>query len=396
MFFSYAFRPLFLLATLHALLAVPVWVCGWLGWLPMPTIMGGNPVWWHAHEMLFGFAGAAVGGFLLTAVATWTKRPPVAGGPLVALALLWLSARLLFFVPGTMASRWMVPAAAAADLGYNVLLLALMSREVISARNQRNYKVLVLLALLFVANAAFYVGIKGRTGWADHALLAALWVLILLMSVIAGRVIPAFTRNWLRLHGLDRADAEPGAPPSFDRVDLSANIALTGFAALTLLPSPPIVAALAGLVAGLLLLARVARWQGLRTKRDPLVSILHVGFLWIPIGVLLLAGAALGWWPTSAGVHALTTGAIATMIVAIASRAALGHTGRPLQSHPVLNLGYATITLAAVLRVMVVALPDARLMLLVSAASWGLGFACLAWRYVPILMQPPLDPRLPA
>ncbi|MDH3845827.1 MAG: NnrS family protein, partial [Myxococcales bacterium] len=112
--------------------------------------------------------------------------------------------------------------------------------------------------------------------------------------------------------------------------------------------------------------------------------------------VLLLAGSALGWWPVSAGVHALTTGAIATMIVAIASRAALGHTGRPLQSHPVLNLGYAMITLAAVLRVLVVAVPDARAMLLLSAASWSLGFACFAWRYMPILVRPPLDPRLPA
>lgn len=396
MFFSYAFRPLFLLATLHALIAVPVWVCGWLGWLPMPTMMGGNPVWWHAHEMLFGFAAAAVGGFLLTAVATWTKRPPVAGGPLVALALLWLSARLLFFVPATMTQGWMLPAAATADLGYDLLLLALMSREVISVRNRRNYKVLVLLSLLVLVNAAFYVGTQGRAGWADPALLAALWVFILLISVIAGRVIPAFTRNWLRLHGLHRADAELGAPPAFDRVDLSATIALIAFAALTLLPSPPIVAALAGLVAGVLLLARVARWQGLRARRDPLVSILHVAFLWIPIGVLLLAGAALGWWPVSAGVHALTTGAIATMIVAIASRAALGHTGRPLQSHPVLNLGYAMITLAAVLRVLVVAVPDARAMLLLSAASWSLGFACFAWRYMPILVRPPLDPRLPA
>ena len=395
MFFSYAFRPLFLLATLYALLAVPVWVCAWLGWLPVPTIMGGNSTWWHAHEMLFGFAGAAVGGFLLTAVATWTKRPPVAGGPLVALALLWLSARLLLFAPGTMASGWVVPAAAAADLGYDLLLLALMSREVISARDQRNYKVLVLLALLVVANAAFYVGIEGRAGWADPALLAALWVFILLISVIAGRVIPAFTRNWLRLQGLQRADAKRGAPPSFGRVDLAATVVMIAFATLTLLPVAPIVAALTGLVAGLLLLARVARWQGFRAKRDPLVWILHVAFLWIPVGVLLLSGAALGWWPATGGVHALTTGAITTMIVAIASRAALGHTGRPLQSHPVLNLGYAMITLSALLRVLVVAVPDARVMLFLSAASWSLGFACFAWRYLPILVQPPLELQLP-
>ena len=388
-FFSFAFRPLFLLATLYALVAIPVWVCAWLGWLPMPTILGANPIWWHAHEMLFGFAGAAVGGFLLTAVATWTKRPPVAGGPLVALALLWLNGRLLLFVPGTVAAGWVVPAAAGADLGYDFLLLVLMSREVISVRSQRNYKVLVLLVLLVSANAAFYVGIGGRARWVDPALLAALWVFILLISVIGGRVIPAFTRNWLRLQGMQRPDAKVGLPPSFGRVDLAATVFLVAFAALTLLPVPPITTALTGLAAGMLLLLRVARWQGFRATGDPLVWILHVAFLWIPIGVLLLSGAELGWWPASTGVHALTTGAITTMIVAIASRAALGHTGRPLQSHPVLTLGYALITLAAVLRVMVVAVPDAPAMLLASAASWCLGFACFAWRYVPILVQPP-------
>jgi uncharacterized protein involved in response to NO len=389
--FSYAFRPLFLLATLYALIAVPVWVFAWVGWLPLPTIVGGNPIWWHAHEMLFGFAGAAVGGFLLTAVATWTGRPPVAGGPLVGLALLWLNARLLLFVPAAAAAGWVVPAAATADLGYDLLLLALMSREVISVRNHRNYKVLLLLALLATANAAFYVGITGRARWVDPALLAALWVFVLLISVIGGRVVPAFTRNWLRLHGRQRPDLKPGAPPAFDRVDLAATVLLVLFAACTLLPIPPSVTALTGLLSGLLLLARVARWQGFRARGDPMVWILHVAFLWIPVGVLLLSGAAIGWWPGSAGVHALTTGAIATMVVAIASRAALGHTGRPLQSNPVLNLGYAMITLAAVLRVMVVAVPDAGTILLLSAASWWLGFACFAWRYVPILMQPPLE-----
>ncbi len=394
-FFSYAFRPLFLLATLHALLAVPIWVCGWLGWLPMPTIVGGNPTWWHAHEMLFGFAGAAVGGFLLTAVATWTKRPPVSGGLLLALAVSWLSARLLLFVPGSVAPGWVTPAAAAADIGYGLLLFGLMSREVIAVRNRRNYKVLVLLALLVVCNAAFYVGVEGRGGWVDPALLGALWVFVLLISIIAGRVIPAFTGNWLRLHEPQQADGKSSALPSFDQLDLVAVVALIGFAALTLLPAPPMLIALTGLVAGSLSLARVARWQGFRARRDPLVWILHVSFLWIPVGLLLLSGAALGWWPASVGVHALTTGAIATMILAIASRAALGHTGRPLRSHPLVNVGYAMVTLAAVLRVLVPGAPNARVTLLLSAASWSVGFACFAWRYIPILVGPPVERRLP-
>ena len=387
---SYAFRPLFLLMTAYALVVVPVWVLVWVGWVPMPSLALLNPIWWHAHEMLFGFAGAAIGGFLLTAVATWTGRPPVAGAPLLALALLWLAARLLLFLPLGNAGSVM-PAAAAADVGYDVLLLGLMSRELLSTRNRRNYKVLVLLALLAAANTAFYFGVGGRPRWVDPALLGTLWIVVLLISLIAGRIVPAFTRNWLRLHG-----ASPDAgPPPFDRVDLAATLALITFACLTLVETLPFVTAATGLIAGVLLLFRVARWQGLRTRTEPLVWILHIAFLWIPVGVLLLSGASLGWWPASVGIHALSVGAIATMIIAVASRAALGHTGRPLESHPVLTTAYLLITLAAASRVLVVAVPDGRALLLVAGASWFLGFACFAWRYVPILIQVPVQSRLP-
>ena len=171
--------------------------------VPLPLVFRSNPIWWHAHEMVFGFAGAAVGGFLLTAAATWTKRPPVAGGPLLALSLLWLNARLLLFLPPAVGSDWLVPAAASADLGYDVLLLALMTRELIASRNRRNYKVLVLLGLFACANAVFYAGVGGRFAWVDLALLAGLWTVVFLITVIGGRVVPAFTRNWLRRQGAE-------------------------------------------------------------------------------------------------------------------------------------------------------------------------------------------------
>ncbi|TFH29489.1 MAG: NnrS family protein, partial [Myxococcales bacterium] len=151
--FTYAFRSLFLLATLHAIIIVPLWVASWLGVLPMPTSLG-SPIWWHAHEMIYGFAGAGIGGFALTAVAAWTKRPPVAGPPLMLLSALWVIARVLFALPFPEP----LPLAIAADLGYGVLLFVLMSREVIGARSQRNYKVLVILGLLPITNAFFFTG----------------------------------------------------------------------------------------------------------------------------------------------------------------------------------------------------------------------------------------------
>lgn len=380
--FSYAFRPLFLLAALYAIVIVPVWVAAWLGAYPMPALRG-NPIAWHAHEMIYGFAGAAVGGFALTAVATWTKRPPVAGRPLVFLGALWLVARMLFLFP----SEELVAVAAVSDLGYGALLFVLMSREVIAARNTRNYKVLVLLALLVLTNLVFFIGVALGASWTMRAAFAGLWAVVLLVNLIGGRIIPAFTGNWLRRQA-GSALVPPGRlPPGFDRFDTSTTWLLVAFAIVQVADVAPRWTSGLGLVTGVLLLARLARWQGQRALGEPLVWILHLAFAWIPVGILLLSAAELDLVPRTAGTHALTAGAIATMIVAVAGRAALGHTGRALVSHPLLTTAYALITLAAVTRVAASGSSGARVLLLISAAAWTLGFLCFTWRYAPILTR---------
>jgi len=133
---------------------------------------------------------------------------------------------------------------------------------------------------------------------------------------------------------------------------------------------------------------RLTRWQGIYTGDEPLVWVLHVGFAWLPLGVLMLAAASLDLLPASAGIHALTSGAITTMIVAVASRAALGHTNRSLESHPILTASFVLITLAAIFRVAATFGPGARVLLALSAIAWCLGFACFGWRYLPILTRP--------
>jgi len=380
--FSYAFRPLFLLASLYAIVIVPWWVAAWLGVHSVPTPLGA-PMWWHAHEMIFGFAGAAVGGFALTAVATWTKRPPVAGVPLMALAALWIVARIFFLLPIDGA---FVPAAVA-DLGYGTLLCVLMSREVIGARSHRNYKVLVILGLLPFVNGLFFAGVATHASWTFTALLSGVWLLVLLINLIGGRIIPGFTRNWLSRQA-DAQQAGSGAlPPTFDRLDRAATILLVGFAGFHIAGAFPRWTAVLGVLAAVVLCVRLVRWQGRRTFAEPLVWVLHVAFAWIPVGIALLSAAELGWVPRTAGVHALTSGAIATMIVAVASRAALGHTGRALQSHPLLTAAYVSITIAAVTRVAATFGPGARVLLIISATAWTLGFTCFTWRYAPILAQ---------
>lgn len=381
--FTYAFRPLFLLATLYAIAVVPIWAAAWLGYLPMPSTLG-TPIWWHAHEMIYGFAGAAVGGFALTAVATWTKRPPVAGARLAILSLLWLLARILFALP--------VPdlrlAGMTADLGYGVLLLVLMGCEVIGARNQRNYKVLLLLALLPLSNALFFAGMTQGATWTMSSLFAGLWVVVLLINLVAGRIIPGFTRNWLKRQTQADPSQPVTLPPVFDRFDLFATGLLVAFAAFHLTGASPRWTAVLGLISSVLLFIRLTRWQGIRSGSEPLVWVLHIAYSWIPLGVFLLASAQLGLVPQTAGTHALTSGAVTTMILAVASRAALGHTSRPLESHPLLTSAYVLITIAAICRVAATFGPGARALLALSALSWFLGFVCFAWRYVPILTKP--------
>ena len=384
--FSYAFRPLFLLATLYAVLLVPLWVASWLGYLPMPSMLG-TPSWWHAHEMIFGFAGAAIGGFALTAVATWTKRPPVAGAPLMILSALWLLARVFFAQPFP---GLLVPAIIA-DLGYYLLLFVLMSREVIGARNQRNYKVLGILALLGASNALFFWAMMRNSIWTMPALLAGLWLVVLLINLIGGRIIPGFTRNWLKRRMTEQSSPPLRLPPAFDRFDLLTSVLIGAFGVLHVVGASSRWTAILGMLTSVLLFVRLTRWQGVHGGGEPLVWVLHVAFAWIPLGILLLTFAELDFLPRTAGIHALTSGAITTMILAVASRAALGHTGRPLESHPVLTAAYVLVTVAAICRVAATVGPGARPLLVCSALAWFLGFACFAWRYVPILTQPRLQ-----
>lgn len=372
--FSYAFRPLFLLVVVQALFGITVWVGWWNDFFPYQWQV--SPMVWHGHDMTMGLAGAAIAGFLLTAVATWTGRPPVAGWPLVVLCVTWLLARLgpasilLAAVAGTFFWFW---------------LLLVMAREVVSAGNRRNYKVLFLLALFLILEALYYFAEVSGAAWQRNILWAQIWLVVAMISLIGGRIIPAFTRNWLVRQ---KAGLLPGQlPAAFGVVDVAANVALVMFALSTLFPVPRELTLLLTIVTTVLQSWRLARWQGLRTLTAPLVWMMHLSYAWIPSGVFLMGLGRMGYLPVSAGLHALTIGTIAGMIVSVSARAALGHTGRPLDSHPLLTCSIVLLGLAALTRI-AAALFDSSYMLNGAAFFWILGFLCFAIVYVPILLSP--------
>ena len=379
-----AFRPFFLLAGTEAVVVVGLWL-GMLRGLG-PVASWATPFQWHAHEMLFGFAGAAIAGFLLTSVPVWTGRPATVGGRLAAFAALWGVGRLAVFFAAALPSPWIV---AAIDVSFCALLAVAIGSAIYGSGSRRNYAFPALLGVLALANLLTHLGAMGAwPGVAPAGLRLGVGVVVVLVSTLGGRLIPLFTDAALKRSGVARA---------VSRVvwaDRAAGPLLAAFfLADTAWPDSPLCGALA-LAAAATLCLRAKGW-GLRDAlRDPLLWSMHVAYLWIPVGLVVLAATAFSDLVTrSLALHALTVGAIGGMILAIMTRVALGHTGRPFRAPRGIALAYGLVLAAALARTLLPALLPAatNAMLLASGALWIVAFAIFLAIYTPFLMAPRVD-----
>ena len=382
-FFRGGYRPFFTSGALWALVALILWLGALSGLLTLPTQL--DPLAWHRHEMLFGFVGAVITGFLLTAIPNWTGRLPIAGGPLATLFGLWLAARA-----AVLFSAHVGPLVAAMlDVGFYVILAALAAREVFATKN-RNGPVVLLVLLFAIANALDHGAAAGMIDDEGIGSRAAIVIVILMISLIGGRVVPSFTRNWLTKQGAQRG--LPTQPGRFDIVAIGATaVAMAGW---LIAPFNALVGVLL-LVAAALQVVRLARWSGARAWRDPLVLVLHVGYAWVPVGLSLLGLSIIGSAvPVSGAVHALTAGAMGTMILAVMTRATLGHTGRELKASPATTLIYILVTIGALGRVAAPLLTmDYMLAVQLSGMAWGGAFVLFLLVYGPMLVGPRPDGR---
>ncbi|CAH1749058.1 NnrS protein involved in response to NO [Thauera humireducens] len=367
-----AFRPFYLLAAALAVIAIPVWAVAFSGGLQLP-IPG---MWWHAHEMIFGFAAAVIIGFLFTAGRNWTGLDTPSGAPLALLAGLWLAGRLaMAFGSGA----WV----AVIDIAFLPVAAVLLLRVLVKAKSKRNYFVGVLPGLLALANLVFHLAVLQVID-ADPlmAMHLALGLIVVLETVIGGRVIPMFTANSIR--GIKQWRDK--------RVDWAAAIA-TGVALLLWATGAGAWAAPVSIIAALLQAVRVGGWNPWATRKVSLLWILHLSYIWIPIGLALIGLAQLGVLPRTAGIHALAIGATGGLIIGMITRTALGHTGRMLVAGSIETAAYVLVQLAVLIRVLtVVAIPAAAVGGIHAAATvWSLGFLLYLWRYTPFLLRARVD-----
>ncbi|MBI2260755.1 MAG: NnrS family protein [Caulobacterales bacterium] len=374
--FSFGFRPFFLFSAAWAAVAVPVWV-GSMS-LGDGTVGAMDGRLWHIHEMLFGYLAGVIAGFLLTAVPNWTGRLPVTGAKLAGLFALWAAGRAAGFLPASMA----VPAAVT-DSAFLVVFAGLIWREVLAARNRRNLPVCLLVSALAAANIAFHL--RGAFPlFGPGAERAAVAVVTGLIALIGGRVTPSFTQNWTQAHGILKG------PTAFNGLDAGV-LAVTGVALVAWVAAPlsPITGVALALAGGANLV-RLARWRGWLARREALVWILHLGYAWLGVGLILLGLAALApaAVPFTAGIHALTTGAMGVETLGIMTRATRGHTGRPRVADRSTTAIYLLILSAAVVRVSAPFLAEWTIVLLaISATLWALAFSGFVAAYGPMLWR---------
>ncbi|MER8537369.1 NnrS family protein [Mesorhizobium sp. M1005] len=375
-FLSYGFRPFFFLGSLYAALSILLWLPMYAGELNAHSAF--VPVDWHIHEMLFGYLSAIVTGFLLTAIPNWTGRLPVQGLPLLALVVLWLAGRVAVFVSADIG--W--EAAAVIDGSFLLAVAAAAAREIVAGRNWRNLKVLLPLAVLAGANGTFHIEahLQGTSNISRRLGMAAA---IMLISLIGGRIIPSFTRNWL-------VRENPGRLPApFDRFDM-ASIAISAIAlgAWTFAPDNS--------ASGMLLAAaaisqawRLSRWAGERTLRDPLVLVLHLAYAFVPVGLALVSVSIFfpDAVPAAAGLHALGTGAVGAMTLAVMTRATLGHTGRELKAGKGASFIFGAVLLAGSLRILAAFVPY-DIVIDMAGTAWVAAFAGFILIYGSALMRP--------
>ncbi len=374
--FALAFRPFFLVAALASLILVFLWLLVLSDAIELSLYF--IPSLWHAHEMIFGFIAAVISGFLLTAVQAWTGLPGIKGVKLILLVLVWFCGRLLITLPAA-AHNW---STAALDLAFLPLVAIVLSTYIVRAKQWRNAVFIPILLLYFFANLLMHLQALGIANSAYAGLSLGLWLTLLLIIILGGRVVPMFTSN-----GLGGVEIY-----SWKWVNIGSILFFLLFAFADLFRHDSAARYLA-LICAVFHFVRLCGWRPQLTLKTPLLWVLHIGYVWLIIGFLLYAAAETMLFPRSVAIHAFALGTIGNFVIGMMSRVALGHTGRALMATKTMAIAYALVNFAALLRVIFPVFFELRRMPLMYAAgiSWIASFLLFLIVFIPVLSLARLD-----
>ena len=379
--FRLGFRPFFLFGPLYSIFALGyfiLWVSGVISAWPSAW----NALVWHRHEMLFGYAGAIIVGFLFTAVPNWTGHSTPRGLPLAAIVGLWLAGRVALLFSSYLPSNLV----AAVDCIFFLVCAAGIAPALIKSKNKRNYFFIALLLGLSAANMLTHTYSDENAGLAALGIRIALAIIVIMMVIVGGRVIPFFTERPLGLN-IPRK-------PLLEKAALLTSIIALGADAAEL---SSVAAGVACLAAAFVNGWRLSGWQSLRTVKIPLLWVLHLGYGWIVVGFAIKGLELLGVdVPAIAATHAFTAGGIGTLTLGMMARVSLGHSGRPLAVGKAMVVAFAAINLAAFCRVFGIWLFPSLTMRFLESSSilWLIAFGIYVAVYAPILLRPRLDGKV--
>jgi len=375
--FQLGFRTFYSLAAIFAIAAMVLWLCAFAGLSGTGEYLYG--VVWHSHEMLFGFAVAVIAGFLLTAVRNWTGLPTPTGAALATLAVLWLVARVLIILGSA-------PLAAIVDVAFLPALAFAIAGPILGSKNKRNYKVLAIILLLAMLHGVFHLASLGyaEAWWSRTVLFVSIDIVIILMALIGGRVIPAFTRNAI-------PSATSRHEPWVEVITFASMILIVVAGVLRgSWATPPMLMALLLAVAAAAHAIRLALWDPVKTIHNPLLWMMPVAYSWMPFAFFLRALAAMNIVAASAWIHATTMGAVSALMLAMMMRSSLGHTGRQLVASKTDMAAFLLLQVAAIVRVVasIKAGETYQQWVVASGLIWALAFLVFVSRYLPMLSRP--------
>lgn len=380
-----AFRPFFLFATVFSVLCILVWILFLNGKMSFTPL--GGAIFWHGHEMLFGFVGGIIVGFLLTAVQNWTGLRATHGTPLLCLFLVWLVSRILMFIPITS----MPIITVVFDVGFYLFATILMANLIFKTKNYRNFFFIPVLLLIATGNFTSHLAhLSNQAQYALWGLKATTFLVALLMIIISGRVIPMFTAN-----GTNTEKSKPIVWIEYTVIIVQIIIVALYLTNIVGSINPNITGAIF-LMGSVFQSIRMLNWKPWVTIYHPLVWSLHLAYSFIPLSMGLFAihyftdGISF-----SAGLHSLTAGAMGTLILAMISRVSLGHSGRSLTLHPCMKYAFYAISLAGFIRIIYSICDNSTVAtgLTLAGILWILAYSCFILIYTPILITARADGR---